>query len=381
MRTFMMDSLPIRSPLAFRTHFSPEDILRDPKLAAAFALHGLAPLSAWDRFNADVLFACAFCWENMFAYPPQTPLDYFASRPAANCARSGSGQRMLQLQSETPETVSLLTSLWNTACKINDTVPVRKRIYCILAASYLLARTGPERRPITPEAALEAFRNESPAETERVITLDGGSEPLSIPASRRPYTLAVYPDAPVKRGLSVRKVIAAPHPLGGESVPLSIDLLKNGRQSPSTGRVTILQGDYRYFLLADGVPVRVMPVAIENKKEDWILRRDGNAIGLYRKGNLVKRAPARDVISICLDVLDRDTAGWVTVTSGRRVDYSGHPYGYSVFGDWDPSDVLEVAVSRGEWWILTDDGAACSRFRDPIAGVADLRSAIRKTQK
>ena len=379
MRTFMMDSLPIRSPLAFRTHFSPEDILRDPKLAAAFALHGLAPLSEWDRFNADVLFACAFCWENMFAYPPQAPLDFFASRPAMNCARSGSGERMLRLQSEAPETVSLLTSLWNTACKVNDSVPVRKRIYCILAASYLLARTDPERHPITPEAALAAFRNESPAKTESsLLTLDGGSEPLRIPASRRPYTLAVYPDAPVKRGLSVQKVIAAPHPLGG-SVPLVIDLLKNGRKDPTTARVKIPQGDYRYFLLADGVPVRVMPVTIKNGS--WILSRSGNMIRLFKGERLLKQAPARDVISICLDILDAETAGWITVTSDRKVDYSGHPYGYNAFGNWDPSNVLEVAVDQGEWWILTDDGDACSRFGDPVAGVADLRSAIRKTYK
>lgn len=379
MRTFTMDDLPIRSPLAFREHFSPEDILRDPKLAAAFALHNLAPLSEWDRFNSDMLFACAFCWEDAFHFPPQAPLDYFASRPAENCARASSRARMLELREEEQETRTLLARLWNMACRINDSVDVRKRIFCIMAASYFLAQADWQRHPITPEAALSAFRRESRTNAASdVLTFPSGDGPLLVPASRRPYRLVIHPNAPVKKGLSVQKVVAAPHLQGG-NVPVMIDLCRYGLQDVHPVRMVIPQGDYRYFLLADGVPVRDMPVLIRNG--DWTLSREGSRIRLYHGDRLLRQTEAEDVISMCLDVLDAESAGWVAVTSRRRVDHRNHPHGYSAFGNWEPENVLEAAVDRGEWWVLTDEGIACSQYGKIVTGVTGLRGVIRKTAK
>lgn len=379
MRTFTMDDLPIRSPLAFREHFSPEDILRDPKLAAAFALRHLAPLSEWDRFNADMLFACAFRWEDVFYSPPQTPMDYFASRPAVNCARGRSRAQMLELREAEPDTKTFLAHLWNTACKINDSVDVRKRIFCILAAAYFLSRADWESHPITPEAALSAFRRESrPGAESDILVLRPEGGPMPVPASRRPYKLVIYPNAPVKEGLSVQKVIAAPHLQGGD-VPLKIDLCRNGPQDAHPVRIEIPQGDYRYFLLADGVPVRDMPVVLRD--EDWTLRRAGSRISLSRGGQIIRQTEAEDVISLCLDVLGADSAGFAFVTSHRKVDHSGHPHGYSAFSNWEPEDVLEAAVDRGKWWVLTDEGVAYSHYGTPVTGVTGLDRIIRKNKR
>lgn len=368
MRTFTMSGRPVKSPLAFRELFSPEDILRDPRLAAAFVMHNIAPLSAWDKFNSDSLFAFAFCWENAFRVPLNEPWDYFESVPAGDCRRGRSRGEMLELRESETETKQLLASIWNMARKIDAPVDTRKRIFCILTASYFLAGTRWEDRPITPEAALLAYSGGRAGKKEDsdVLEIAPGDEPLAIPASRRPYRLVVRPDAPVGSGLSVRKVVVVSNEQGS-NVPADIHLYKNDLKDPKPGRVVIPQGDYRYFLLADGVPVRNMPAVI--RAGDLMLSRQGREVTLKRGDEILKRGQAEDVISLALDPA---TLGWVAVTPGG-LDYSNHRHGFATFYSWDPGKVLEAAVDGGEWWVLTADGVACSRYGKRIEGLTSLR--------
>lgn len=60
MGIFVMGGAQINGPLKFRRHFDPEDFLRSLELAAGFAYMQLRGLSAWDKYNSEVLYQSVF---------------------------------------------------------------------------------------------------------------------------------------------------------------------------------------------------------------------------------------------------------------------------------------------------------------------------------
>ena len=83
MEIFVIGGAQINGPLKFRRHFDPEDFLRSLELAAGFAYMQLRGLSAWDKYNSEVLYQSVFACKGCLNAPLSGPADYFSQRVGA----------------------------------------------------------------------------------------------------------------------------------------------------------------------------------------------------------------------------------------------------------------------------------------------------------
>ena len=76
MGIFSMGGAQITGPLAFREHFDALDFLSQLELAAGFAVLQLGCLSAWDKYNSEVLYQSVFLGRECLDSPLSRPQDY-----------------------------------------------------------------------------------------------------------------------------------------------------------------------------------------------------------------------------------------------------------------------------------------------------------------
>lgn len=268
MRVFKMNGYQITGPRRFCEEFSPADYLRDIEMAAGFARHQLRPLSAWSKYNSELLFQTVFLKAGAFILPPESPMDYFgADGPrAALSERERAAVDGLKAYGPAQD---LLSEVWGLAMETRLPPDERLRLFVLLAAGYFLSGRTPLSRPIGPREAERAYlRSETePAAPARWIEPGPASE-LRLSARPEPYRLVLDPGAAAQRlaagsVIGLCRLTAVPHRQGSAALPVKLELCR-GRDDPAPETVSFFPGDYRYLSVVDGRAACLHPVTVAN---------------------------------------------------------------------------------------------------------------------
>lgn len=321
MHIFKMGGAQITGPLVFRAHFEPGDFLFSRELAAGFAYQQLGCLSAWDRYNSELLYQSVFLHERCLGGRPLTgPEDYlnigagllnlkFSGRDAVAAMGSDAGVR------------STLSSVWTLAERSGLDGWERQDLFLSLSAGYLLARHSPEELPISSFDAADRY-HKVPSDPDAGRWLEfGGADTLELEPRPGPYCILLEGArnchlAPGEHLALCR--IGAAH--GGGKVTLE---LYHGKYDGNPAREEIAPGDYRYMTIAvngnSRRPVYLHPVTVKNGY-CTMTRRDGRLRWRMFRREWEDVDCGGDVVSFAPEP---DGKGWLLLRSNDLVRPGG----------------------------------------------------------
>ena len=366
MGIFVMGGAQINGPLKFRRHFDPEDFLRSLELAAGFAYMQLHGLSAWDKYNSEVLYQSVFSGKGCLNAPLSEPADYFSQRVGAfsSMTLKAAELKAVRALGEAPGVKETLHSVWDTAeaaqgelsaAHGSDTAWKRTRLFLALSAGYFLARTAPAERPVSPAAAAAAYlKRPRELDSGRWLCLKAGTVTLA----QRSESYRILMDERAMEGmipgteLELCRVEA-----GNGSVVLELHL---GEFDTHPVMLEIAAGDYRYFTLAGDRPVYLHPLEVKNGYYTMIRR----GMDLYHGKHqaLVQVAEVKDIVDFAPEA---DGGGWITLGGDGKTDLSHYskraiPAARRLSGGGCVQLVMEGKACR----VLRSDGTVVSNLFD-----------------
>ena len=366
MGIFVMGGAQINGPLKFRRHFDPEDFLRSLEMAGGFAYMQLRGLSAWDKYNSEVLYQSVFACKGCLNAPLSGPADYFSQRVGAfsSMTLKAAELKAVRALGEAPGVKETLHSVWDTAeaaqgelsaAHGSDTAWKRTRLFLALSAGYFLARTAPAERPVSPAAAAAAYlKRPRELDSGRWLCLKAGTVTLA----QRSESYRILMDERAMEGmipgteLELCRVEA-----GNGSVVLELHL---GEFDTHPVRLEIAAGDYRYFTLAGDRPVYLHPLEVKNGYYTMIRR----GMDLYHGKHqaLVQVAEVKDIVDFAPEA---DGGGWITLGGDGKTDLSHYskraiPAARRLSGGGCVQLVMEGKACR----VLRSDGTVVSNLFD-----------------
>lgn len=366
MGIFVMGGAQINGPLKFRRHFDPEDFLRSLELAAGFAYMQLHGLSAWDKYNSEVLYQSVFAGKGCLNAPLSGSADYLSQRLGAfsSMTLKAAELKAVRALGEAPGVKETLRSVWDTAeaargelaaAHVSDVAWEKTRLFLALSGGYFLARTAPAERPISPAAAAAAYlKRPRELDSGRWLCLKAGTVTLA----QRSESYRILMDEPAMEGmipgteLELCRVEA-----GNGSVVLELHL---GEFDTHPVMLEIAAGDYRYFTLAGDRPVYLHPLEVKNGYYTMIRR----GMDLYHGKHqaLVQVAEVKDIVDFAPEA---DGGGWITLGGDGKTDLSHYskraiPAARRLSGGGCVQLVMEGKACR----VLRSDGTVVSNLFD-----------------
>lgn len=366
MGIFVMGGAQINGPLKFRRHFDPEDFLRSLELAAGFAYMQLHGLSAWDKYNSEVLYQSVFAGKGCLNAPLSGSADYLSQRLGAfsSMTLKAAELKAVRALGEAPGVKETLRSVWDTAeaargelaaAHVSDVAWEKTRLFLALSGGYFLARTAPAERPVSPAAAAAAYlKRPRELDSGRWLCLKAGTVTLA----QRSESYRILMDEPAMEGmipgteLELCRVEA-----GNGSVVLELHL---GEFDTHPVMLEIEAGDYRYFTLAGDRPVYLHPLEVKNGYYTMIRR----GMDLYHGKHqaLVQVAEVKDIVDFAPEA---DGGGWITLGGDGKTDLSHYskraiPAARRLSGGGCVQLVMEGKACR----VLRSDGTVVSNLFD-----------------
>ena len=265
MKHFKMQGMAITGPIRYRTCFSPCELLRQRELAAGFFAQQCSMLSYTCRYHAEMFYQATFL-KQAECTELELPLEY------AFCDSVGSGLLTRRAKNEVsarlsqPEWRQFLEELWTVLQAVALPEPEKNRLFCLLAAGYGLAGQTLQTCPLTAREAEAAYLRlpEKPAaEPEDWLCFRPDGE-IRLKAREAPYRIRLARGAEKRLEdgavITPRKLVAEPHPLGVEGVPVTLELYSDVMGSDPQV-VTVEPGDYRYLNFVEELPVWIHPVS------------------------------------------------------------------------------------------------------------------------
>lgn len=366
MGIFVMGGAQINGPLKFRRHFDPEDFLRSLELAAGFAYMQLHGLSAWDKYNSEVLYQSVFAGKGCLNAPLSGSADYLSQKLGAfsSMTLKAAELKAVRALGEAPGVKETLRSVWDTAeaargelaaAHVSDVAWEKTRLFLALSGGYFLARTAPAERPVSPAAAAAAYlKRPRELDSGRWLCLKAGTVTLA----QRSESYRILMDEPAMEGmipgteLELCRVEA-----GNGSVVLELHL---GEFDTHPVMLEIAAGDYRYFTLAGDRPVYLHPLEVKNGYYTMIRR----GMDLYHGKHqaLVQVAEVKDIVDFAPEA---DGGGWITLGGDGKTDLSHYskraiPAARRLSGGGCVQLVMEGKACR----VLRSDGTVVSNLFD-----------------
>ena len=366
MGIFVMGGAQINGPLKFRRHFDPEDFLRSLELAAGFAYMQLHGLSAWDKYNSEVLYQSVFAGKGCLNAPLSGSADYLSQKLGAfsSMTLKAAELKAVRALGEAPGVKETLRSVWDTAeaargelaaAHVSDVAWEKTRLFLALSGGYFLARTAPAERPVSPAAAAAAYlKRPRELDSGRWLCLKAGTVTLA----QRNESYRILMDERAMEGmipgadLELCRVEA-----GNGSVVLELHL---GEFDTHPVMLEIAAGDYRYFTLAGDRPVYLHPLEVKNGYYTMIRR----GMDLYHGKHqaLVQVAEVKDIVDFAPEA---DGGGWITLGGDGKTDLSHYskraiPAARRLSGGGCVQLVMEGKACR----VLRSDGTVVSNLFD-----------------
>lgn len=361
MKIFSMGGAQITGPEAFRKHFDAQDFLGSPELAAGFAVQQLGHLSAWDKYNSELLYQAVFipeaCLGGLGLVGAE---DYFGL--AARELLSDAECEVVSALGREAWARELLDESWTLAEAASALGGFdRERFFLTLAAGCFLARSSPKTQGLTPAAAAAAYLKR-PVERDagRWLELREGS--MELAPRREPYRILLdrrrMARLPEGESLTLCRLAAAPD---GE-VELE---LHRGKYDDRPAMERIAPGDYRYITLAGGRPVHLHPLTAENGY-CTMQRRGGELLRRMFNGRWESVRLSGDVVSFAPE---EDGRGYVAVLPDGELDlgrYSlrGLP---AVARRLSSGPAVEAGIRGGACLVLQSSGELVSNLADAHA--------------
>lgn len=218
MGIFSMGGAQITGPLAFREHFDALDFLSQLELAAGFAVLQLGCLSAWDKYNSEVLYQSVFLGRECLDSPLSRPQDYLELDMFLDAREERAVRSMLG----DARVLGTLRAVWDLAESAGDALAApgadpqwaRSRFFLALSAGCLLARRSLGEPVPEPACAAAAYLKRPLArDAGRWLQLPDGGR-LTLEPRAEPYRVLL--DArgiqrlPRGEHLSLCRLAAAP---------------------------------------------------------------------------------------------------------------------------------------------------------------------------
>ena len=366
MGIFVMGGAQINGPLKFRRHFDPEDFLRSLELAAGFAYMQLHGLSAWDKYNSEVLYQSVFAGKGCLNAPLSGSADYLSQKLGAfsSMTLKAAELKAVRALGEAPGVKETLRSVWDTAeaargelaaAHVSDVAWEKTRLFLALSGGYFLARTAPAERPVSPAAAAAAYlKRPRELDSGRWLCLKAGTVTLA----QRNESYRILMDERAMEGmipgadLELCRVEA-----GNGSVVLELHL---GEFDTHPVMLEIAAGDYRYFTLAGDRPVYLHP--LEDKNGYYTMIRRGMDLYHGKHQALVQVAEVKDIVDFAPEA---DGGGWITLGGDGKTDLSHYskraiPAARRLSGGGCVQLVMEGKACR----VLRSDGTVVSNLFD-----------------
>lgn len=376
MGIFSMGGAQITGPLAFREHFDALDFLSQLELAAGFAVLQLGCLSAWDKYNSEVLYQSVFLGRECLDSPLSRPQDYLELDMFLDAREERAVRSMLG----DARVLGTLRAVWDLAESAGDALAApgadpqwaRSRFFLALSAGCLLARRSPGEPVPEPACAAAAYLKRPLArDAGRWLQLPDGGR-LTLEPRAEPYRVLL--DArgiqrlPRGERLSLCRLAAAP---GGGAVELE---LYRGAYDEHPHREAVAPGDYRYITLAGGRPVFLHPLEVQNGY-CRMSRRDNRLF--WRMHSLPEQSAELpgDVVSFAPEP---DGGGWAAVLPGGRLDLSHCSLGALPYAArrLRSAGAVQVSMRGAVCLVLQSSGAVVSNLADIHAeGLTNLDSA------
>ena len=336
------------------------------ELAGGFAYMQLRGLSAWDKYNSEVLYQSVFAGKGCLNAPLSGPADYFSQRVGAfsSMTLKAAELKAVRALGEAPGVKETLHSVWDTAeaaqgelsaAHGSDTAWKRTRLFLALSAGYFLARTAPAERPVSPAAAAAAYlKRPRELDSGRWLCLKAGT--VTLAQRSEPYRILM--DERAMEGmipgteLELCRVEA-----GNGSVMLELHL---GEFDTHPVMLEIAAGDYRYFTLAGDRPVYLHPLEVKNGYYTMIHR--GRDLYHGKHQVLVQVAEVKDIVDFAPEA---DGGGWITLGGNGKTDLSHYskraiPAARRLSGGGCVQLVMEGKACR----VLRSDGTVVSNLFD-----------------
>ena len=317
MKIFKMSGMQITGPQRFLTYFSPTDYLKQKKLAAGFACYQLSYLSAWNKYNSELLYFSVFFPEKISI---ETYTDYFWQDPPRNNMKNIEKPLPGQ-KAEDHETVQLLKSIWELTEQTSLEKTKKARLFCILSAGYLLAEKDLDSLSITPEEAENAYRGRTPEEKEDRWDTFGTDKTKTLAARVKPYRILMGTEKALPQGkrISLKKIVAEHHAQGNANLPLQLECYR-GEGDTAPAKLSFLPGDYRYCLFVDDTPVQFLNTVSENGP--CRMERKGDTLFLYQNDKKLQEIPCpdKDIVSFAPE---ESGNGWIIAKDGQ-MDYNNY---------------------------------------------------------
>lgn len=352
MKQLIMSGKVITSPQRFQEYFSPEDFLWNPQEAAGFAMQQLRPLSAWYTYHTELLFRAVFLNRRI----PETPETYFRKNdPAASLP--GVAAVLQQMQND-PVVQKTLDTVWQVALGTSLDPQAKSRLFCILAAGYLLSRKDPEEYPISASAAQSAYLREKaiPEDLEWYSMIP--AEEIFLRARPEPYRILLWDgDHRDSADLSLCQFIALPHVQGSTALPVVLLLYQNS-SDPEPQRIEIFPGDYRYGIFTQDFLVTIHPIQVRNG--NCIMERCKDILQVFLDDVLVHQISCVGKKIISFAPQD-DGKGWIIIERTFN-DYSHYCYERALGSRLPRKHAVEVQMQEKNCFILTEKGRLVSNL-------------------
>lgn len=355
MRQFIMNGKAITSPMRFREHFDPRELLRSRELAAGFCLQQFRGLTPKSYYHAEVFYIAACC--NPQTHPNPDANIYCAYTDTGFLVGTGFGAKeMVSKHLAGKDARQLRESLWQLVQETGLEQEDRIRLFLLLTAAYSMAARTPETCPLTPQEAEAAFLRQDPAQKKRdpwLTFADSGD--VRLAASEEPYKILMAAGARelLAQGNPIvhRKIAALPHEQGDVDIPLTLELYHDPDQPPFR-RLKIAVGDYRYFNFVKNIPVHYHPrlTMVRAGGTDISLGRVGSNL-VYTRGNDATSIPIRGGLELYACALEPDGGGYILLTNdGVRYNQYSRKNAYFYLPE---KDIVEIAF-RGSDCLLLD---------------------------